>query len=270
MEGLAAAVTDPQPPRGQRDGSLPGTTSPREPLRERIPRLLIKALAVYSAIVVSLIFAAVILGSHDSRTRAILLMAAGLAILWVLIGGLLTLRYRDRVRRWILGIHLGWGWKFFLLATALSLTEEAITTTMTNLAPEFGSQIGVAYITASNNYLIVIAFSSVVVFVPEFAGWVLLLGRYSFSPNEVFLLYGFLGTTMEASLNPTALILGFWFFVYGLMVYLPAYTLQTRPRARTPRWYHYVLAYFVPLACAIPVVVADTTLAHVIGIHLWG
>jgi hypothetical protein len=263
-------VTDPSPSATDHDASVQGFEVPREPLREKIPRVLIKALAIYSAILVSLIFATVIIGSHDSRTRAILLMAAGLAILWVLIGGLLTLRFRDRVRHRLLGVRLGWGWKFFLLATALSLIEEAITTTMTNLAPEFGSQIGVAYITASNNYLIVIAFSSVVVLVPEFAGWVLLLGRYSFTPNEVFLLYGFLGTTMEASLNPTALILGFWFFVYGLMVYLPAYILPDRPRARVPCWYHYLLAYLVPLACALPVVAADTTLAHALGIHLWG
>jgi hypothetical protein len=267
---LALAVIGPLPADVPQGASERGLKGPRESLRAKIPRVLILALAVYSAIIVSLIFAAVTIGSHDSRTRAILLMAAGLAILWVLIGGLLTLRFRDRVRHWLLGVRLGWGWKFFLLATSLSLIEEAITTAMTNLAPEFGSRIGVAYITASNNYLIVIAFSSVVVLVPEFAGWVLLLRRYAFTPNEVFLLYGFLGTTMEASLNPTALILGFWFFVYGLMVYLPAYTLPERPQARPPRWYHYVLAYFVPLACALPVVFADTTLAHLLGIHLWG
>jgi hypothetical protein len=262
-------VVDPSLPATDRDSSTRGLKYRRESLREKLPRVLIKALAVYSAIVVSLIFAAVIIGSHDPRTRAILLMAAGLAILWVLTGGLLTLRFRDGVRHWLLRIHLGWGWKFFLFATILALIEEAITTTMTNLAPEFGSQIGVAYITASNNYLIVIAFSSVVILVPEFAGWVLLLRRYSFTPNEVFLLYGFLGTTMEATLTPTALILGFWFFVYGLMVYLPAYSLPERPNALTPRWYHYVLAYFVPLGCALPVAGADTLLAHLLGIHLW-
>jgi hypothetical protein len=261
------ALSNSLPPRLA--SALPPPGRRRERLRQRVPRVLIQALAVYSGILVSLIFAAVSIGSKNSTTRAILFMAAGLAVLWILIGGLLTLRFRDRIRAWLLEVHLGWAWKFFLLATALALIEEAITTTMTNLAPEFGSQIGVAFITASNNYLIVIAFSSVVVFVPEFAGWTLLLRRYSFTPNEVFLLYGFLGTTMEASLNPTALILGFWFFVYGLMVYLPAYSLPDRPQARTPRWFHYVLAYLVPLACAIPVVIADTYLAHLLGIHLW-
>jgi hypothetical protein len=240
-----------------------------EALRDRIPRLLIKLLAIYTSIVVPIVAAVVLVGSHDPRARAIILMALGLVLCWVLIGGLATLRYRDRLRAWLLPVRLGWGWKFLLLATALALVEEAITTTMTNLAPEFGSQIGAAYITASNNYLVVVAFSSVVVFVPEFVGWVLLLRRYAFSANEVFLLYGLLGTTMEATLNPTALIAGFWFFVYGLMLYLPAYTVPARPDARRPRWFHYILAYFVPLLFALPVVGADVLLAHRLGIHLW-
>jgi hypothetical protein len=242
---------------------LPGTW------RERVSRGLIKLLAIYSAILVPFLVTIVLIGSHDPRARAIILMATGLVVLWVLLGGLITLRFRDRIRSRLLRLPLRWEWVFLLLATALALIEEAITTSMTNLAPEFGSQIGVAYITASNNYLIVIAFSSVVVFVPEFAGWVLLLRRYAFTPNEVFLLYGFLGTTMEASLNPTAIIAGFWFFVYGLMVYLPAYSLPQRSGIIPPRWFHYVLAYFVPLACALPVVGADTVLAHWLGIHLW-
>ncbi len=246
-------------------GALPGPGM----LREKVPRVLIRALAIYTAIVLPLIVTIVLVGSHDSRSRAIILMATGLVLIWVVVGGLLTLRLRGRVRELLGRISLRWEWKFFLLATALALLEEAVTTSMTNLAPEFGSQIGVAFITASNNYLVVIAFSSVVVFVPEFAAWVLLLRRYAFTTNEVFLLYGFLGTTMEASLNPTALIGGFWFFVYGLMVYLPAFSVPPRPGAVTPRWFHYVLAYFVPLAFALPVVGADTVIAHSLGIHLW-
>lgn len=252
---------------GDAEGRATGPRRSR--VRERLPRLVIRALAAYTAVVVPSLVALVLVGSHDPRTRAIILMAAGLIVLWVLTGGLLTLRYRDRARDWLRKVPLSWAWRFFLLATALALVEEAITTSMTNLAPAFGSQIGVAFITASNNYVIVIAFSSVVVFVPEFAAWTLLLRRYDFTPNEVLLLYGLLGTTMEASLNPTALIAGFWFFVYGLMVYLPAYSLDPRPGTVTPRWYHYVLAYSVPLACALPVAGVDSLLAHRLGIHLW-
>jgi hypothetical protein len=238
-------------------------------MHERVPRVLIKLLAVYTAILVPLVFTLVFLGSHDPKARAIILMGAGLVVLWVLVGGFVTLRFRDRIRDRLLRVPLRWEWRFFLFATALALIEEAVTTTMTNLAPEFGSQIGVAYITASNNYLIVIAFSSVVILVPEFAGWVLLLRRYAFSANEVFLLYGLLGTVMEATLNPGELVAGFWFFVYGLMVYLPAYSIPPRPGAVPPRWFHYVLACILPLVCAIPVIGADSLLAHWLGIHLW-
>lgn len=237
--------------------------------RDRAEHTLIVVIAIYSAIVVSAVFTIGIVGSHNTRDRAVLLMAAGLILLWVVLGGLLILRYRNSVRDFVLRSPMDWKWKFLLMATALALIEEGITTTMTNLAPIFGSKVGVAYITASSNYLVVIAFSSVVVFVPEFVGWMLLLKRYSFTPAEVFLMYGLLGTTMEASINPTSLYAGFWFFVYGLMVYLPTYSLPEREATLVPRWYHYILAYVVPLACALPVVAIDTTLAHLLGIHLW-
>ena len=184
---------------------------------------MIRGLAIYTGILVPFLVTVILLGSHNPRDRAIILMAAGLVLLWIALGGSLMCRYRDPIRRAVLRVHISWPWRFVLMASALALTEEAITTGMTNLAPEFGSQIGVAYITASSNYLIVIAFSSVVILVPEFVGWMLLLRRWAFTPNEVLLLYGCLGTTMEATFNPSALYAGFWFFVYGLMVYLPAY-----------------------------------------------
>lgn len=251
---------DPSGPRLPPRGAL---------LRHRVTGWIVRGLAVYSAALVTLIGVAVLVGSHDARQRAILLMALGLLLLWVVLGGLLSLRYRGSVRTWFERWRGPWPLKFFLFATALILLEEAITTGMTNLAPEFGSQLGVAYITASNNYLLVIGFSSVVVIVPAFAGWALLLRRYDFLPNEVFLLFGLLGTTAEASLNPSALYAGFWFFVYGLMIYLPAFSLPTRPTAVTPRWYAYVLAYVVPLACQIPVVVLVRLAKAALGIHLY-
>jgi hypothetical protein len=74
---------------------------------------------------------------------------------------------------------------------------------------------------------------------------------------------------MEASLSPGSLIAGFWFFIYGLMVYLPAYSLPTDRGAGRPHLKQYVLAYFLPLGCAIPVAVLDVALAHALGIHLW-
>jgi hypothetical protein len=244
-------------------------TAEVEPWRTRIPRLLIKGLAIYTGVLVPFIFTVVLVGSHSSTDRAIILMASGLVLLWIVLGGSVMYLYRDPIRRAVLRWRVSWPWRFVLMASALALTEEAITTGMTNLAPEFGSKIGLAFITASNNYLIVIAFSSVVILVPEFVGWMLLLRRWAFTPNEVFLLYGFLGTTMEATLNPTALYAGFWFFVYGLMVYLPAYCVPAERPAARPRWWHYELAYFVPLALALPVAGADSLLGHWLGIHLW-
>ncbi len=235
----------------------------------RVPRWILRAIAAQTVIVLALVTLANTLGGHDPRTRAIILMGDTLVLVWVVAGGALMWRYRDAVRAWMARVPLRWEVKFVLFATGLALVEEAVTTSLTNLAPEYGSQVGVAYITASNNYLIVIAFSSVVVFVPEFVGWMLLLRRYDFTPNEVLLLYGLLGTTMEGSINPSSLLAGFWFFVYGLMVYLPAYCLPPGRPVQTPRWYHYVLTYVVPLAVAIPVVVVDTLAGRALGIHLW-
>jgi hypothetical protein len=241
--------------------------SPQE--RSRVPRLIIKGLAVYSAAVVSLITVAILVGSNDSTQRAIIVMALGLVLIWCLLGGVITLRYRDAVRARVLSWERPWQLKFALFATGLLLLEEVVTTSMTNLAPFLGSQRGVAYITASDNYLLVIAFHSVSVLFPAYIGWAWLLKRYDFTPNEVFLLYGLLGTTAEATLNPSSLFGGFWFFVYGLMIYLPAYSLPRDRPVVKPRAKHYVLAYFVPLACQIPAVVVVTLLRGALGVQLF-
>lgn len=251
----------------------PLTVPPLEPRRERIARRLIQFLAAWTVVFVGFVVLVNVVGSSNSTGRAIILMAAGLCLIWILMGGLVTLRIRDRVRTALLRSRWKWEWKFLLLASLLALMEEAVTTGMTNLAPEFGSQVGVAFITASNNYLIVIGFSSVVpLLVPSFVGWVLVLRRYDFSPNEIFLVYGLWGTTLETIAgSPYDLIAGFWFFVYGLMIYLPSYALP-RPRAATvaPRWYHYALGYVVPLLVALPVLAIDSWVGKALGIHLWG
>jgi hypothetical protein len=256
------------PPLPDAGAAVPPSAEPPVE-RSRFPALIIKGLAVYSAAVVSLIAIIILGGSTDSTARAIILMALGLLLIWVLLGGTLMYRYREKVRSRVLALRGGWQLKFVLLATGLLLLEEVVTTTMTNLAPLFGSKIGVAYITASDNYLLVIAFASVSVLFPAYIGWAWLLKRYDFTPNEVFLLYGLLGTTAEASLNPSSLIAGFWFFVYGLMIYLPAYSIPRDRGAVRPRARHYVLAYFVPLACQIPAVIVVTLLKGWLGIKLF-
>jgi len=129
----------------------------------------------------------------------------------------------------------------------LALAEEAVTTTMTNLAPVFGVPVGKAYITASANYLDVVCFHSVIVFVPWFVGWAWMLSRWNFHPTMVFLIFGLTGTFAETGFLPQKLgEIGMWVFVYGLMIYLPAYSLPPRRGARPPRWWHYPLAVFLP------------------------
>lgn len=179
--------------------------------------------------------------------RAVLGMGWGLIILWIFVGGGLMHRFRDSIRYRVSAIRLDWRIKFVWFATLLALVEEAITTTMTNLAPLFGVKPGEAYITASANYLDVVALHSVVVFVPMFVGWAVLLWRYHFSPFSVFVLFGLTGTLAEMSFGPQqALQFGMWIFVYGLMVYLPAYCVPADRNARAPRWWHYPMAVVVP------------------------
>ena len=206
--------------------------------------------------------------SGDPASRAINSMTWGLILLWIVLGGLLTLRFRDAIRQRILAINWNWRVKFVLMCVALALVEEAITVTMTNLAPFFGVRAGEAYITASADYLDVVLFHSVIVFVPMFIAWAWLLSRYNFSPNAVFLLFGLTGTLSEMiSFGLGNLIMiGFWTYVYGLMVYLPAYSIPADRSARPPRFYHYLLALVLPTICSIPVALIVISI-HPVGIH---
>jgi hypothetical protein len=178
-------------------------------------------------------------------------MLLGLITLWVFLGGGIMYKLRDRIKGIVSSIKIDWRIMFILFATFLALVEEAITTTMTNLAPFFGVRIGEAYITASANYLDVILFHSVVVFVPMFIAWAWLLSRYDFSPFKVFLLFGITGTLAEAAAGLHHLSqFGLWIFVYGLMVYLPAYTIPRTRGARSLKPWHYLLAIIIPLILA--------------------
>lgn len=188
------------------------------------------------------------------RLRAVLGMGWGLIFIWIFLGGGLMHFFRDSIRSKVQCVPLDWRICFTLFCAALALVEEAITTTMTNLAPLFGVKIGEAYITASTNYLDVVGLHSVVVFFPMFIAWALMLWRYDFSPFEVFLLFGLTGTLAEMSFGVEhAREFGLWIFVYGLMVYLPAYCVPRDRKARPPRWWHYPVAVFVPFLF-IPVI----------------
>ena len=218
---------------------------------KRCQTLFVSGLAIWLLILMALV---TIVTWRHPRLRATIAMGWGLVILWVVVGGTLMRRFRDPIRSAILDIKLDWRLKFILSATVLVLIEEAITTSMTNLAPLFGVKIGEAYITASTNYWDVIALHSVVVIVPMFVGWALILSRYDFSPFEVFLLFGITGTLAECSFGLKHLTeFAMWIFVYGLMVYLPSYSVPARRNQRVPSWWHYPLAVIAPFVF-IPIV----------------
>jgi len=226
---------------------------------------ILKVLAVYGLVVT---IAVTVLVWPNPIERAVVGMAWGLILLWIVLGGTLARVYRDNVRRFVTRVPMGWKTKFVLFATVLALVEEAITTTMTNLAPIFGVRVGEAYITASANYLDVVLGHSVIVFVPMFIGWAWLLRRYDFRPGTVMLLFGLTGTLAEAGafgLQHLAEV-GLWVFVYGLMVYLPAYAVPMDRGARRPRPWHYILAVFLPFLFVIPVA-AVVGYLHPVKIH---
>jgi hypothetical protein len=184
--------------------------------------------------------------------RAVLEMASGLVLLWVGIGGTLMYVSRDRIKALCRQIPCDWRISFFLLAVLLAMSEEAITTLLTNCAPLFGVKVGEAYITASSNYFDVICCHSVITFLPAFAFWAWLLSRYDFSPFEAFVCFGIYGNIGEAifgGFRPADS--PFWMFVYGLMVYLPAYVFADRRGWRRVSWPQYLMGTAGAMACAM-------------------
>ena len=232
-------------------------------------RLVLLSLAA-TAVVAALIALALGLSRTLSpAVRALLEMALILIATWIGVGGLLQWWLRDRARGSLAGVRGDWRVKFVLLATALALMEEAITTSLTNLSTALGSTPASAHITASTNYLYVIGFSSVVILVPEFVAWAFLLSRFDFRPFEVFLLYGLTGSIGEGSLAFANAFLAFWIPLYGLFVFLPAYTLPADRPVRAPRWYHYGIAVVFPFLFVVPVALVDLWLRARLGIPLF-
>jgi hypothetical protein len=206
---------------------------------------------------------------NDVRSLAIMKMSWGLLIVWVLVGGTLMYKNRGSIRTWVQKIPLPWQATFVLFATALALAEEAITVSLTNMAPLFGTKVGDAYITATTNYLDLVLFHSVVVFIPLFIAWAVLLSKYNFKPFAVFLLFGITGIFAEVSFGGPVQLLGFaqWIFVYGLMIYLPAHCLPARANLAPVRFYHYLLAipatFLIALPLLIPIVfIISSVLGH--------
>jgi hypothetical protein len=219
---------------------------------DRVTRWLLVAVGVYSILLVGFLNL-IVLSSGKVTERAIFLMADGMILLWIIVGGSLTPILQKRLVPRLVAIPIGWRLRFVVLSTIMALIEEVITTSMTNLAPIFGTTPEEAHITASTNYFTVVLFHSVVLFVPLFVAWAWMLSRWDFSPLKVLLLFGITGSLAEAGLNWTSLFGGFWVFVYGLMVYLPACTVPADRRARPLQWWHYPMAVFLPFLAVIPV-----------------
>ncbi len=179
---------------------------------------------------------------YGSFEGAIMLMAAALALVWNVIGGVIMFLVRNPARELAAKSRLGRSATFVIFATLLALLEEGVTTTLTNLAPVFGN--AQAFITASRNYLEVVVWHSVIVIAPMFFVWSGLLAKFRFRPACVFLLFGINGVLAElVTGGGLALLMApFWIFIYGLMIFLPAYSFSTRAETPEPSWYHYPMA----------------------------
>ena len=196
--------------------------------------------------------------------RATTWMGFSLFVVWVVAGGAAQVRWRAPLSRLLSRVRMPWRLRFVALATAFALIEEAVTTTLTNLAPLFGAPVGCGFITASANYLDVVLGHSVIVFVPMFVVWAWMLGRWAFQPLDVLVLFGVTGWLAEVgTFGPQNLGMGgYWVCVYGLMVYVPARALPERP-VGLPRvtWARSLAAVFLPFAL-VPVTAGPVSVLH--------
>jgi len=227
----------------------------------KIPRIIIILGYIFSLLFFPLLW---IDTQSDPVSHAIAGMALGLLVFWMLIAAGIQRLIRDKLPQIQDNILL----KFTILATVLALIEEAITTTMTNLArPVWHVSPQDAHITASTNYFEVVLLNSVIVFIPMFLYWGYMLQRYDFHHLWVYLLFGITGTLAETlSFGPSNLLsIGFWLNIYGLIVYLPAYLIKDQDRSKPPR-YLYLGSIFLPLIVALPVVIVVLIIRSVLGI----
>jgi hypothetical protein len=231
-----------------------GSEANRPPRRERVARWVLLGLAVWAALAYAAVAVIALPHEADPDKRAVILMGGTLLAVWCVLGGLVQWRLREPLTRWLRRIPLWWPLRFVLLCTALALLEEAVTTGLTNLAPVFGGVTGAARITASANYLEVVCLHSVIMFVPLFVGWAVMLRLVAFSPAEVMLLFGLTGWLAElVTFGPHNVgMIGMWVYVYGLMVWLPARTVPAGRRARPARLWMWPLAVVAPFLFAVP------------------
>lgn len=225
--------------------------------RQRIASILLILIAAWGIFITTLVAFVAFSNEENPDNRAILSMGISLILIWCVCGGILMRWKRDVFVGWMKQIPLGWRLRFVLLCILMAMLEEAVTTSLTNMAPLFGGVTDAARITASKNYFVVIFQHSVIAFVPMFICWAWLQSRYRFQPIEVMLLFGLTGTlaeTLSFGLDNLAGV-GMWTYVYGLMVYLPAHTVPVEREGYPVQFYHWILAVFLPLFFIIPFVV---------------
>ena len=220
----------------------------------RVPKTLIILGYAFSLIFLPLVW---IDSKGDDVAQAIIGMSIILLIVWMIVFALIQLRIKSLLPYIKNRVVL----KFTVLATIMILIEEAITTSITNLAePLFNVSSTEAYITASTNYLDVILNHSVIVFIPMFICWGFIIKKYKFNYLWVYLLFGITGTLSETlSFGVGSLIaIGFWINIYGLMIYLPAYLVRVKNRIK-PTWWFYVVMIILPIIVALPIVIIKAT-----------
>jgi len=78
----------------------------------------------------------------------------------------------------------------------------------------------------------------------------------------IILLFGINGVLAELLIGGPALVMApFWIFVYGLMIFLPAYSFPSDERTPAPRWYHYLGAIAACLLASAVVALVVNLLA---------
>ena len=227
---------------------------------------LIKFLCVIAGLQLLFVLFLFIFVKTPPEEHTVLGMGIGVYLFWIIIGGLLMRKFRGQIRDFVQNIRLQWQVKFVLFCTFLALLEEVITTVMTNTASLYGVTMAEAHITASANYWDVVLTHSVILFVPMFCIWAWLLSKYDFSPNQTFLLWGLSGLFMEVVYGGLAHIteIGFWGLVYGLMIYLPAYSVPPNRGVKKPAAWLYPLVIFgVPLVGVIPGGILSSIIKHI-------
>lgn len=221
-------------------------------------RWILTALCIYGYGMMAFLYLIFSQPGIDPNYRAVILMAiVGLFICWIAICGTIMFLIRNKIKAKAPTAQGHWMIFFVVFATGLLLLEEVFTVTMTNLVEVFGGEYGKAYITASDNYFETVLLHSAIVIWPAYIFWAWWLKKYDFHPNMVMLLYGITGLFSEMSYGGIEKYteIGMWVFVYGLMIWLPAYCVPENRGAVRPKWYHYPLTWILPILFQLPFII---------------